>query len=230
MKRYSRAILDHFAPVKQSYAQHGEDVEIASLLKGLDLSTGIYIDVGANQPSLSSNTYLFYRQGLSGLLIEPDASNFTLLKRFRPRDIALRVAIGLEAKLCKFNYALFSVNNSIQSIPASDLIKEEYMAQITLDQVLDFFDPYWVYILSTDTEGNDLDVLRGGSLLLRRTLLVCVEYHGRKERRQLEDYMKTQGFYPVSSNRLNIIFQNTEFLKTLRGTDRAHGIPDHVSK
>ena len=116
-KRYVRAWVDRLLPTKATYAQHGEDCEIAKLLDGLDLTTGMYIDVGANQPSHISNTYLFYRQGLSGILIEPDESNFSLLKRFRERDIAIRTLVGSVTKICKFNYAVFSVYNSVHTIP-----------------------------------------------------------------------------------------------------------------
>ena len=214
-KRYMHAWLDHLLPTKTTYAQHGEDYEIAKLLNGLDLTTGIYIDVGANQPSRISNTYLFYRQGLSGIVIEPDETDFPLLKIFRERDIAIRAVVGSVSKICKLNYSVFSVHNSVHSIPESKLRKQEYIPQITLDEVVDCINPKWIYLLSTDTEGNELEVLRGGNQALKRTLLVCAECLSKKEKFALEEYMSENSFYPVFSNRLNIIFRNTKLFDDL---------------
>src|SRR4051812_46477871 len=76
-------------PVKSSYSQHGEDALVAELLGGYDLSAGIYVDVGANHPIRLSNTYLFYRKGHHGILIEPNRSLLSLLEKFRKRDIPL---------------------------------------------------------------------------------------------------------------------------------------------
>jgi FkbM family methyltransferase len=212
-KRYAIALRDRVLPTKSTYAQQGEDCEIATILNGLDLTTGMYIDVGANQPSHLSNTYLFYRQGLSGILIEPDESNFSLLKRFRRRDISIGAIVGSISKICKFNYAVFSVYNSVHSVSESNLLKEEYLPQTTVDEVVDCINPEWIYLLNTDTEGNDLEVLHGATQTLKRTLLVCTEYHGDRERSALEEYMSGNSFYPVFCNSLNIIFRNTEYLK-----------------
>jgi FkbM family methyltransferase len=214
-KRYVIAWFDCLLPTKASYSQDGEDCEIAKILNGFDLTTGIYIDVGANQPSHLSNTYLFYKQGLSGILIEPDESTFSLLKHFRGRDISIRALVGSICKICKFNYTVFSVYNSVHPRPESMLFREEYIPQITLDEIVDCINPKWIYLLNTDTEGNDLEVLRGASQTLKRTLLVCTEYHGDKDRLALEEYMNNNSFYPVFSNSLNIIFRNTNSFDNL---------------
>ncbi|NER19687.1 MAG: FkbM family methyltransferase [Symploca sp. SIO1C2] len=210
MKRYAVALSDSSYPTKITYSQHKEDCEIATMLNDFDLTTGIYIDVGANQPSYISNTYLFYRKGLNGILIEPDESNFSLLQKFRPRDISIRALVGSLSKVCQFNYSIFSVLNSVKSIPESTLLRQEYIPQVTLDEVVDCINPKWIYLLNTDTEGHDLEVLRGANETLQRTLLVCTEYHGDQERLELEKYMSDNLFAPVFSNDLNIIFRNTK--------------------
>ena len=209
-KRYFVALRAHLLPARDSYSQNGEDCEIAELLNGFDLTTGVYIDVGANQPSHISNTYRFYRQGLSGILIEPDESNLSLLKRFRSRDITIRALVGSTPKICKFNYAVFSVYNSIHSISTSNFLKAEYIPQVTVDEVVDSIKPDWVYFLSTDTEGNDLEVLRGASQTLQKTFLVCVEYHG-DEKNAIEEYMESHLFSPIFDNGLNLIFRNKQW-------------------
>jgi FkbM family methyltransferase len=210
------ACRDYLLPTKATYSEYSEDCEIAKLLNGLDLTTGIYLDVGANQPSHLSNTYLFYRQGLSGILIEPDESNFSLLRRFRGRDNSIRALVGSVSKICKFNYAVFSVFNSVHSIPESKFLREEYIPQITLDEVVNCISPKWIYLLSTDTEGNDLEVLHGAKQTLKQTLVVCTEYHGNKEKLALQEYMSNNSFCQVFSNHRNIIFRNTKSFDNFR--------------
>jgi hypothetical protein len=72
-KRYLMAAKDAWLPQKQSYSQYGEDIYVAELLCGIKQGSCIYIDVGANQPSQISNTYLFYRKGFRGILMEPNS-------------------------------------------------------------------------------------------------------------------------------------------------------------
>ena len=105
--------------------------------------------------------------------------------------------------------------NSVHPREKSMLFREEYIPQITLDEVVDCINPKWIYLLNTDTEGNDLEVLRGASQTLKRTLLVCTEYHGDNERLELEEYMSENLFSPVFSNSLNIIFRNTKSFEDL---------------
>ncbi|MEI9928867.1 MAG: hypothetical protein WDN44_15790 [Sphingomonas sp.] len=49
----------------------GEDVLLGRLLK--TASSGTYVDVGANHPIEGSNTYRLYRQGWTGLTIDPNS-------------------------------------------------------------------------------------------------------------------------------------------------------------
>jgi FkbM family methyltransferase len=208
-KRYLKALIDSRLPIKASYAQHGEDCEIVKLLSGLNLQAGIYIDVGANQPSYISNTYLFYKQGLKGILIEPDASNARLLKHFRSSDIIIQSLAGQFSALRKFNYSVSSVRNSVQDIPASMLLESAYLPQLSIDDIVDSIQPEWIYLLSTDTEGNDLNVLKGASEALKKIFLVCSEYNDDQEMSELTQYMYEHSFELVFSNHVNAIFRNT---------------------
>jgi hypothetical protein len=58
-----------------SYSAAGEDrIVLAWLEMGyrLDIRNVRYLDVGANDPSVLSNTFLLYQLGASGVLVEPD--------------------------------------------------------------------------------------------------------------------------------------------------------------
>src|SRR6185295_17561151 len=82
-----------------SYSQTGEDriIELFLLAKGITDFT--YLDIGANHPTLYSNTYQFYEKGHQGVCIEPDPYLFRKLSRMRGRDKCLNVGITRGAKL-----------------------------------------------------------------------------------------------------------------------------------
>ncbi|MEZ5194836.1 MAG: hypothetical protein R2764_00075 [Bacteroidales bacterium] len=88
-KRFFVAFLNTILPIRSSYSQHGEDKFIVETLLGYNLEGSLYIDVGANHPSSISNTYLLYRKGYSGIIIEPNKELVRLFRIFRKRDIAL---------------------------------------------------------------------------------------------------------------------------------------------
>lgn len=209
IKRYLRAAADHFAGCHPSYSQNQEDVEIERQLQGIDLRDAVYVDVGANQPTHLSNTYRFYRQGRRGILVEPDESNVALLKRFRPRDVVVRSLAGSDSRLCKFNYSIYSVCNSVHEVPEHELLRTDYIPQLTLDQIVDCVSGSWIFLLSIDTEGHDLEVLKGAVESLKRTLLVCVEFHGEAEKSALVDFLGDHGFRVSFSGELNMIFRNS---------------------
>jgi FkbM family methyltransferase len=75
-----------------SYAQNREDIILDFLLNSA--KNGFYVDIGANHPLEDSVTQYFYMRGWHGINIEPNLRLFNELKKLRPRDINLNVAIG----------------------------------------------------------------------------------------------------------------------------------------
>jgi FkbM family methyltransferase len=75
-----------------SYAQNGEDVVLQRVFA--DRGQGFYVDVGACDPVEDSVTLHFYRQGWSGVNVEPDARYHAMLAEARPRDVNLQAAVG----------------------------------------------------------------------------------------------------------------------------------------
>jgi FkbM family methyltransferase len=77
-----------------SYAQNFEDVMLWRALKHVE--KGLYIDVGANDPTVHSVTKAFYDRGWNGINVEPLPSHHADLMIARPRDINLQCAAGAE--------------------------------------------------------------------------------------------------------------------------------------
>lgn len=78
-----------------SYAQAGEDVIVAEIFDFLKIKKPTYLDVGAYLPIFANNTYLLYRQGSRGVLVEPNIDLIPDLRSRRPGDTVLNVGVGL---------------------------------------------------------------------------------------------------------------------------------------
>lgn len=73
------------------YSQNAMDSKVKMLFEGIgkDLSEIRYIDIGANTWLLYNNSYLFYRAGASGVLVEANPDFVEVIKGNRPRDKAI---------------------------------------------------------------------------------------------------------------------------------------------
>ena len=69
--RRAEADARRFEP-GESFSQCAEDMIARSLI---DTSAGRYVDIGSGHPVRGSNTYSLYRQGWSGLLVDPLRTN-----------------------------------------------------------------------------------------------------------------------------------------------------------
>ena len=78
--------------LRGSFSQYGEDLVIDRLLG--NPAKGLYVDVGANDPELFSNTKMFYERGWCGVNIEPNATNHARFVKQRPSDMNLNIGVG----------------------------------------------------------------------------------------------------------------------------------------
>lgn len=82
-----------------SYAHAGEDVIVEGLLEARLCKTQrswasvFYIEIGANHPISSSNTYLLYQRGARGVLVEPNPELGALIRTARPNDVLVPSAV-----------------------------------------------------------------------------------------------------------------------------------------
>ena len=93
------AVLDTF--ISETYAQQNEDLIVEALLTpvlrraGRPLSSIFYIEIGANHPFQTSNTYLFHRKhGAKGVLVEANHQLVQQLKAARPKDEVIEAAVS----------------------------------------------------------------------------------------------------------------------------------------
>jgi len=82
-------VYDFFG--KRSFAQCGEDLIALELLK--EIKKGSYLEIGAYHPKVFSNTYLFYKKGWRGTVVEPNGEMAGLYKWSRPGDRVVEAGV-----------------------------------------------------------------------------------------------------------------------------------------
>jgi len=156
---------------QRSYAQEGEDLLLKRILG--KQSKGFYVDVGAHHPVRFSNTYLFYKRGWHGINIEPNPRVASLFKRFRPNDVNLE--LGISEQPGELTYWMFdepALNSFDRELSEKRVRETAYKLKGTrkvkvdrLDSVLEeYAQPATdIDIMTIDTEGHDLAVLRSNN-------------------------------------------------------------------
>lgn len=212
LKRYFIAFKDASRSPKITYSQFGEDLLVMELLPNISTANGIYIEVGANQPTQISNTYLFYRMGFRGIVIEPNREMTGLFKSFRPGDIHLEIGCADNSGVCKFKKADASVTSGFsENIKA--VADSLWVPLLTLDEVWrDAGEKQMVFLLSVDTEGFDLHVLKGAKETLKHTACVIIET-SENDIREIQAIMTQAGFKLVKTTKCNYIWLNEEAAK-----------------
>lgn len=136
LKRFAYACWAACTPRRRSYSQHGEDAVIAKELQGWSPNDSIFVDVGANQPTRISNSYLLYRKGWHGITVEPNAELVKLHRLFRRRDVQVNVGCGREASLLQFYVSPISVLSSFSKKDGEYVSRLDYLPVLTVDQIL----------------------------------------------------------------------------------------------
>lgn len=218
-KRYIGALTHHISKVKDSYSQHNEDKYIIGILNQYNLSNTLYLDVGANHPTIISNTYLLYRNGNMGICIEPNQELINLHKKFRKKDIQIAIGCGSVNKIANFYYSKTPVLSSFKSesfdknsrLQNQDNIWHiETLPVLKLDNVLI---PYieqvdFISLLNIDVEGMDFEVILGAEKTLPKTLIICIEFNTKEEEMLITTFLEKFDFKLVNKVACNLFFLN----------------------
>lgn len=205
---------------KRSYSQSGEDI-IADV--ELDKKKkGTYIDVGAFHPKLFSNTYLFYKRGWNGVVIEPRPGAGESFLKVRPRDRF--VGMGVAEKKDVLEYMEFedSATNTFSKkqaerntkeagrkfirkvnlvvMPLRDILASNQMEGVSID------------LMSVDVEGMDLSVLKSNDWKkYRPKLIICedldidLENQGKSS---VVKYLISLGYQLVDKTPYSLVFKD----------------------
>lgn len=210
-----------------SYAQCGEDLIACALLKQLGIDRPSYLDVGAFHPTVGSNTYLMYRQGGRGVLVEPNVDMIAALKGVRPGDTTLNIGIGLddttEADFYLLNHPQLNTFDGDQArrreadSGGKTFIKQVVkMPLVNINRVIaDHFGGNAPDFLNVDTEGMELIILKTVDFSRVRPKLICAETtdgQGVRMSPAVADFLAGQGYTPRGMTLANTLFIDTKLL------------------
>jgi FkbM family methyltransferase len=174
----------------ETFSQCGEDRILAFLFSQLGIPTPRYLDVGTWHPCTGNNTYLFYLTGAKGVCVEPNPDLASLIREKRPRDKLLNVGVSAEKPgPCRYylfedcQYNTFDAEEAAARARScrQPILKEVSLPVVSLESILTDYFPDGLELLSLDTEGLDLTLLKSLNYKRHRPLAICVETVGFSE-------------------------------------------------
>lgn len=184
-------------------SQNGEDRWLDAYFGGR--RNGFYVEVGAYDGVIYSNSYHFEQIGWSGVLVEPDPVNCGLCKRNRSRARIFDCAAVAPDQVGEIVFhqvaggEVYSTTNPSgfhqKWITERGLTSREVLVQArTLNSILEEVAPDRVDFVTIDVEGGELDVLRGFDIRRWRPRVVLVETIAKVRAPAIRDYFVANGY------------------------------------
>lgn len=186
MKNIIDLIISFKRSLKYTLSSVSEDIIIEKILKEngrLDLP-GFYVDVGANDPFRSSNTWrLYHKHKWKGINIEPSPNTKEKFDIVRKRDKNLNLASGPKTEKTFYffgsgegfnTFCKDTADAAIERFPQLNYNKLKMqvnpLSDILQDNSIDKVD-----FLNIDVEGFELEVLKSNDWNKYRPFLICLE-------------------------------------------------------
>jgi FkbM family methyltransferase len=210
----------------RSYAQAGEDAAADFFFRHRGITPVTYLDIGAHDPVVINNTYLFYRKGFRGVLVEPNVTMCERLRAVRPGDTTLAAGIGVTAAREADYYLMsepawntFSKEEAEHQEEATrkhiHIVRVVKMPLFNINDVIkDHFNEAPTF-LSIDAEGLHLAILKSLDFDRYRPPLICAEtlVSGTfKTIPEIAEFMSTVGYVDRGGSIVNTLFVDTKLL------------------
>jgi FkbM family methyltransferase len=163
-----------------SYAQNFEDVMLWRALK--HVRQGVYVDVGAQHPVIDSVSKAFYQRGWRGIHIEPVPEFAELLRKDRPDETVLQVALGATEGTLELNViAATGLSTAVAAHARRHHEQQGMQVQrievpvLTLTSALQALSGKQVHWLKIDVEGFEEQVLSGWDSRILRPWVMVLE-------------------------------------------------------
>ncbi len=212
-----------------TFSQHGEDKIFELLLTSLFKTTHPcrYLDIGSNDPVKNSNTYLFYINGGSGVLCEPNPIFKLRTAILRPRDTFYNAGIAFDDARSAIYYD-FGENSGLNTFSESvgenveknwkhmgaKLKRKVSLPLLDVNEILEKHFKNGLDLLSIDVEGLDFAIVKLINFELFRPKLLCMEADMANIRRQCGDnnlisYLNNNGYLWVATTHANLVFADS---------------------
>lgn len=241
MQTIKRENADLFKPFdsdfwnKVSVAQSGEDtiVEYVLMVLGIKLSDEYYLDLGANHAKQLSNTYMLYKKGMRGVLVEANPQLIGELKFYRSEDVILNKCISNHSDESLQFYimsgdglsctSMDAVNEMIEKNPQLYIKDTITVDTITVNQILQKYFSKAPILLSIDIEGQEESILQTLDYDKYAPLIVIVEridcgttIATKKRKDLIADIMSQNGYFEYAFTGINSIFINKRRLEEIQ--------------
>jgi FkbM family methyltransferase len=196
-----------------SFAQHGEDHFLLNYFG--NKTQGSYLDIGASHPFRISNTYLLYKHGWRGTIVEPIQELCKLHQRWRPLDKQLNVAVAATPgeqmfyELVPTVLSTFDEASAQATIAAGNRLRSKRLIPTVTLQKLIEDNPQPFDVLSIDAEGYDHVILSSYDWTVRRPTLVIFERNDESDM-QTNQLLESKNYRLVTSMGCNRIYENQE--------------------
>jgi len=192
--------------IPNSHSQLQQDLIVLFLF---DNVSGVYCEVGGGDGVTYSNSYLLEKLGWRGLIVEPARANLKQIAKNRTCDVSKKAAWSVSDLNLKFvetkNLELSTLDNFKDSDSNSSdriSVSGEYLVRTTsLTDVFEEFDfPANFEYLSIDTEGSELEVLRGLDFEKFSPLLITIEHNFTSNRELVLHFLLALGYQRICNN------------------------------
>ena len=163
-----------------SYAQNFEDVMLWRALK--HVPAGRYIDVGAQDPVVDSVSKAFYEHGWRGIHVEPVPRYADMLRRDRPDETVLQLALSDEAGILELNvFEDTGLSTGVKEFADSHRTQHGLAHRTVATPMLPMRTAFAslagqpVHWLKIDVEGLEEAVLRGWDSEVLRPWIIVIE-------------------------------------------------------
>lgn len=209
-------------PANLFYSQLGEDLIVRHIFSQLGIFNPVYIDIGAHHPSFLNNTFLFYRNGASGLNIEPDPFLFKEIAKKRPRDINMNVGVSFNGQEEKKDFYIMSARSlntfskveaeRVQAFGSYSITEVTKVPTVNINNVFkDYFKNGRIDFLTVDVEGLDFEIIKTIDFDLIKPKVICIETlsyaedKSEQKNQTLIDYITAKNYFVYADTYVNTI-------------------------
>lgn len=210
-------------------SQHGEDRWLERHFRGR--RDGFFVEVGAYDGVVLSNTFFLESIGWRGLLVEPNPEKAARCRENRPLAKVFEcaaVAPGAGAEVTfdvveggeVYSTSSMSAEHGARLAGYGLQSRKILVAARTLDAILEDARLPRVDYVSIDVEGGELEVLRGLDLDRWHPDVVMIEVNERTRRPEIRDVFTSSGYVYLRSIGINDVYVPlTEFKILARTVD-----------
>ncbi len=212
-----------------SYSQQGEDLIIESLCFYLKINNPTYLDIGAADPIVGNNTYLFYLKGARGVLVEPNPTFCRSLRGTRPKDTVLNIGVGFKHEDLADYYMISGPGDGVLNTFSKDQVdriiteskgdrhveKILKMRLVNINKIMEEHFRGAPSIVSIDTEGLDLEIVKSLDFERYRPPILCAEtlvLNSTKMDNRILELMQSKNYSVRGATFVNSIFVDNRLL------------------